>query len=41
MAGKDWRKVVLDFPNMGAHPLIVLEGGTIEKSETFKLFERE
>ena len=41
MAGRDWRKVVLDFPRMGAHPLIVLEGGKIEKSETFKLFERE
>jgi len=39
--GKDWRFVVLEFPKLGGHVMLVLEGGTIKKSDTFKLFERE
>ncbi|PLV60354.1 FAD:protein FMN transferase [Thermotoga sp. KOL6] len=41
LAGRDWRRVILDFPRMGAHPMIVLEGGKVEKSNTFTLFEKE
>lgn len=40
-AGRDWKKVVLDFPRMGGHVMLILSGGEVKKSDTFELFEKQ
>ena len=39
--GKDWRFVILEFPKIGGHVMLVLKDKIIKKSDTFKLFEDE